>query len=128
MNLVSIFWLIIICSQGEIRICYHYYNFFEIFVVTSGSEPENVAKCPAGFPNLEKHTGSNNGDICRNEKIHGLNVGWNCIPGCFGRNSAPWCVKSGTQNSPCRAGKKLFHTASFIFCVKLKHYQLIQKN
>ena len=73
------------------------------------------AKCPDGFPSLERHTESDHGDVCRNEKGSGLNVGWNCVSGCVGRNSAPWCVQSGTPNSPCRASRIIFHTIiSFI--------------
>jgi len=65
----------------------------------------SASECPDGFPTLERHTGeANSGDICRNANKHGLNYGWSCVAGCCGRNSAPWCVQSGTSNSPCRAG------------------------
>ena len=71
---------------------------FSNFELFSGSE----VKCPPGFPNLDRKTGSNHGDVCRNDLIHGLNQGWNCVAGCCGQNSDPWCVMSGTTNSPCR--------------------------
>ena len=92
---------------------------FVFHITSSGSDAETAAKCPDGFPNYERHTGCNNGDVCRNEKMHGLNVGWNCLPGCFGQDSAPWCVKNGTESSPCRAGKMLSNTIIFMICVML---------
>ena len=81
------------------------------FLTFSGSG----AECPDGFPTLEKHTASNHGDVCRSGKTGPIGVGWYCVPGCFGRSSAPWCVQSGTENDPCRASKIKFHTMiSFI--------------
>ena len=64
--------------------------------------------CPDGFPYFETNTISVHGDVCRNEIWHGFGVGWTCPIGCVGANSAPWCMQSSSDNSPCRAGKLLF--------------------
>ena len=39
--------------------------------------------CPDDFHNFTAG-GGNVGDICRNEKLHQLNVGWNCPGDCVG--------------------------------------------
>ena len=58
--------------------------------------------CPFTFPNFDmshRHE-PYHGDVCRNEKIHGYNVGWTCPCGCVSTgNRAPWCEKDG---EPCR--------------------------
>ena len=41
-------------------------------IIISGSIPE---VCPDDFPTHEKHTESDHGDVCRNDNIHGLNIG-----------------------------------------------------
>ena len=66
--------------------------------------------CPDGFPYFETNTISVHGDVCRNEIWHGFGVGWTCPIGCVGANSAPWCMQSSSDNSPCRAGKLLSAT------------------
>jgi len=59
--------------------------------------------CPDNFPTIERHTESNHGDVCRNEKYHGFNVGWVCPEGCKeSPNNAPYCAMSTSDNSPCR--------------------------
>jgi len=80
-----------------LQACKHSLVIGEICPASSGAE------CPDGFPTLEKHTASNHGDVCRSGKDGPIGVGWYCVPGCFGRSSAPWCVQSGTENDPCRA-------------------------
>jgi len=58
--------------------------------------------CPPAFPNLDtSHRYMiEHGDVCRNEKVHGYNVGWTCPCGCVSvGNRHPWCVQNGT---PCR--------------------------
>jgi len=80
------------------------------FVLT-GSHAGEV--CPPNFPKLERHTEKDHGDVCRNEKFHGFNVGWKCPYGCFSvapqikeEPIAPYCVDPWLQ-SPCRIDKKM---------------------
>jgi len=62
--------------------------------------------CPDNFPTIERHTESNHGDVCRNEKYHGFNVGWVCPEGCKeSPNNAPYCAMSTADNSPCRVNE-----------------------
>ena len=89
---------------------------FVFHMISSRLDAETADKCPDGFPNYERHTGCNNGDVCRNEKMHVLGEGWNCPAGCTGQMSAPWCVESCTQNSPCRAGKMIYDFIPHSLC------------
>ena len=61
--------------------------------------------CPPGFPNLD--LGDKHGDVCRNTKLHGFNVGWSCPNQCkpTGGNP-PYCKVSNSNNSPCRVERK----------------------
>ena len=63
-----------------------------------------VPVCPVGFPNLDKYTHlKDHGDVCRNDKIHGVNIGWTCPIGCIvNAFKAPWCMMSSNDNAPCR--------------------------
>ena len=68
-----------------------------------------VSICPPGFPNLERHSEANHGDVCRNEKLHGFNKGWVCPAGCIGMAIvAPFCRKSGPNRLPCRVAGKFW--------------------
>ena len=86
--------------------------FIRISYFKKDSATEQGSKCPADFPNFDSGVSKNNvGDICRNEKFHGFNVGWTCPAGCVGiANAAPYCKKSSSDNSPCRVttGKLLY--------------------
>ena len=62
--------------------------------------------CPLGFPNLDKYTHLNDhGDICRNDKVHGANIGWTCPIGCIMNEfKSPWCMVTSKEGyAPCRA-------------------------
>ena len=65
--------------------------------------------CPPNFPNLERRTEENHGDVCRNEKRDGFKVGWICPAGCVFTNGRPWCLTSASGNSPCRVTSKLLY-------------------
>ena len=85
----------------------------EIYILIScfkkDSTPEQSSKCSADFPNFDpgNSKNGNRGDLCRNEKIHGFNVGWTCPAGCVGiANAAPYCKMSSSDNSPCRVTGK----------------------
>jgi len=73
---------------------------FSTFVVTAQSDQ---AVCPDNFPTVERHTEANHGDMCRNKKIHGFNVGWVCPVGCKeSPTRSPYCSMSASSNTPCR--------------------------
>ena len=61
---------------------------------------------------LERHTESDHGDVCRNEKFHGYLVGWSCPYGCIPRQdfeeepTAPYC--EAYLFGPCRIDGKMF--------------------
>ena len=51
----------------------------------------------------------NHGDVCRPlaETPGDLGVGFECPGKCVGRDSAPYCMTSSTDESACRFGKML---------------------
>ena len=64
--------------------------------------------CPPNFATLERHDKDNeHGDKCRNEKIHGLNIGWVCPYQCSPTKdyAKPYCQMTSNIKLPCRAGK-----------------------
>ena len=66
--------------------------------------------CPSSFPNLDtRHRYMiEHGDVCRNGKVHGYNVGWTCPCGCVSvGNRAPWCTNK--NGGPCRVKGLLYY-------------------
>ena len=87
-------------------------NFFILILVPKvpTSPPEDGSKfCPDGFKELDKAENDDIGDICRNEKRHGCNVGWTCPGDCVAIcNREPYC-KMPWSEKPCRLkGKQLY--------------------
>ena len=75
--------------------------------------------CPPKFSNLEKHTNKSHGDVCRNEKLNGYNIGWTCPEGCIASpdpDVAPFCKMSASDNTPCRIASKFFHVFQGVSC------------
>merc|ERR1712136_18145 len=61
--------------------------------------------CPDKFPEIERHTEADHGDVCRNNKTWNYwNVGWVCPEGCNVTHDqlSPWCIMSDSNNTPCR--------------------------
>ena len=64
--------------------------------------------CPPGFPRLETHKNeAHHGDVCRNQKQDGFNVGWACPKECKVTQNrlAPYCKISSSNGAPCRVNK-----------------------
>ena len=83
--------------------------------------------CPSGFPNIETHSDdAHHGDLCRNEKFDGFNVGWSCPNQCIPTSGsvAPYCKVSDSNNSPCRVNEGTF----FNVLVCLPYLLLFFKN
>lgn len=102
---------------------HHNFECFAIFYQT-GIMPDDewtnclfppVSECPAGFPDLERHTEINHGDVCRNGTVGGFNKSWACPAGCshvantVGWIGPPWCSPGDPSPAdpwmPCRAGE-----------------------
>ena len=63
--------------------------------------------CPPDFPYLKVYDTPSHGDICRNELIHGYDIGWVCPMHCvvqlnMDNNGEPFCLASITDTKPCR--------------------------
>ena len=64
--------------------------------------------CPPEFPKLETHDDDNqHGDVCRNDKVDGFNIGWICPKECQPTENriAPFCQIPNSNNEPCRVSK-----------------------
>jgi len=74
-----------------------------IVVIMASCWGNSIAVCPDNFPTIERHFEANHGDVCRNKKRHGFNVGWVCPVGCKESPSrSPYCSMSSSSNTPCR--------------------------
>ena len=77
---------------------------------SSSNKSSERMGCPSEFPNIETHHEDyTHGDVCRNSKFHGFNIGWVCPEECVRteNKAAPWCQSSNENNSPCRVKTKV---------------------
>ncbi len=79
-------------------------------------DQDQLTGCPSGFPRLETHQDDDqHGDVCRNEKNHGFNVGWVCPKECEVTQNrvAPYCKMSSSNDAACRVNKGTLYDCKY---------------
>jgi len=94
----------LVSSQSNQRPTMNMSIIFAVLAILAQFAENNASPvCPDNFPTIERHSQANHGDVCRNKKRHGFNVGWVCPVGCKESPSrSPWCSMSSSSNTPCR--------------------------
>ena len=82
---------------------------WKVFNKSSNNVSIEGLGCPYAFPIIENHPDDySHGDVCRNSKVHGFNIGWVCPQQCISTedNAAPYCQASNRNKAPCRVTTK----------------------